>query len=486
MEENSREHLDTDNETGGEDGLVGNVNKLMVTPPGYTGPPKKGHIVFDACFESGNLGRVDYISEFEFDLFIRPDTCNPRFRVWFNFTVENVRETQRVIFNIVNFSKTKSLYRDGMSPVVKSTSRPKWQRLPAKNVYYYRCPDHRRNYVMSFAFCFDREDDVYQFAYCYPYTYSRLQHYLASLERRNLDYLLREQLGLSVQQRRLDLLTITNPAHLNQEREKRVVFLTARVHPGESPASFICQGVIDFLVSQHPIAQVLRDHVIFKIVPMLNPDGVFLGNYRCSLMGFDLNRHWQDPSPWAHPTLHAVKQLIVQMNQDPKVSLEFYIDVHAHSTMMNGFMYGNVFEEEERGQRQAVFPQLLCQNAPDFSLSSTSFNRDMVKAGTGRRFLGGLLDDTSYCYTLEVSFYSYMTAGSTSPVPYTEDGYMKLGRNVARTFLDYYKLNNLIDESKLTGHINSPFDGTSTSYQGNNAGNGKVKGDRKPHGVRDY
>lgn len=34
-------------------------------------------------------------------------------------------------------------------------------------------------------------------------------------------------------------------------------------------------------------------------------------------MGFDLNRHWQDPSQWAHPTLHAVKQLIIQMNQDP-------------------------------------------------------------------------------------------------------------------------------------------------------------------------
>lgn len=51
---------------------------------------------------------------------------------------------------------------------------------------------------MSFAFCFDREDDVYQFAYCYPYTYSRLQHYLSNLEQRNLDYLKREQLGLSV------------------------------------------------------------------------------------------------------------------------------------------------------------------------------------------------------------------------------------------------------------------------------------------------
>ncbi|CAB1331950.1 unnamed protein product, partial [Coregonus sp. 'balchen'] len=88
---------------------------------------------------------------------------------------------------------------------------------------------------------------------------------------------------------------------------------------------------------------------------------------------------------------------------------------------MNGFMYGNVFEEEERVQRQAVFPRLLCQNAPDFSFSNTSFNHDVVKAGTGRRFLGGLLDDMSYCYTLEVSFYSYMAAGSTAPVPYTED-----------------------------------------------------------------
>uniref|UniRef100_A0A8D2M2M8 Cytosolic carboxypeptidase N-terminal domain-containing protein n=1 Tax=Zonotrichia albicollis TaxID=44394 RepID=A0A8D2M2M8_ZONAL len=214
---------------GSDDIIAGNVSKYIVLPAGYCGQPKKGHLIFDACFESGNLGRVDHVSEFEYDLFIRPDTCNPRFRVWFNFTVENVKESQqvsagvgmtmlfgyprqeRVIFNVVNFSKTKSLYRDGMAPMVKSTSRPKWQRIPSKNVYYYRCPDHRKNYVMSFAFCFDREDDTYQFAYCYPYTYTRLQHYLDNLQRRNMDYFCRELLGLSVQKRRLDLLTITSP-----------------------------------------------------------------------------------------------------------------------------------------------------------------------------------------------------------------------------------------------------------------------------------
>ncbi|KAK2519790.1 hypothetical protein Q9233_011812 [Columba guinea] len=53
-----------------------------------------------------------------------------------------------------------------------------------------------------------------------------------------------------------------------------------------------------------------------------------------------------------------------------KINLEFYIDIHAHSTMMNGFMYGNIFEDEERFQRQAVFPKLLCQNAEDFSYST--------------------------------------------------------------------------------------------------------------------
>ncbi|MXQ88294.1 hypothetical protein E5288_WYG017140 [Bos mutus] len=80
-------------------------------------------------------------------------------------------------------------------PHIKGSKR---QRLPPKNVYYYRCPDHRKNYVMSFAFCFDREEDIYQFAYCYPYTYTRFQHYLDSLQKRNMDYFFREQLGQSV------------------------------------------------------------------------------------------------------------------------------------------------------------------------------------------------------------------------------------------------------------------------------------------------
>ena len=71
-------------------------------------------------------------------------------------------------------------------------------RIPPKHVFYYRCPDHRKNYVLSFVFCFDREDDVYQFSYCFPYSYTRLQNYLDTIEKRNMDFFQRELLCLSV------------------------------------------------------------------------------------------------------------------------------------------------------------------------------------------------------------------------------------------------------------------------------------------------
>lgn len=69
--------------------------------------------------------------------------------------------------------------------------------------------------------------------------------------------------------------------------------MTARIHPGESNSSFVMKGIIDFLTSNDNIEAItLRKHFVFKIVPMVNVDGVIYGNYRCSLSGFDLNRVW--------------------------------------------------------------------------------------------------------------------------------------------------------------------------------------------------
>lgn len=80
--------------------------------------------------------------------------------------------------------------------------------------------------------------------------------------------------------------------------------LTARVHPGETPSSWMMKGFIDFLTGESNQARYLRDQFIFKLVPMLNPDGVIVGNSRCSLTGRDLNRQYRTviretyPSVW--------------------------------------------------------------------------------------------------------------------------------------------------------------------------------------------
>lgn len=78
---------------------------------------------------------------------------------------------------------------------------------------------------------------------------------------------------------------------------------------------------------------------------MLNPDGVIYGNYRCSLLGVDLNWRWVNPSKILHPTIYYTKQLIKML--DIERSVELYTDIHGHSRKFNIFMYGCNYQEFE-------------------------------------------------------------------------------------------------------------------------------------------
>jgi murein tripeptide amidase MpaA len=51
-------------------------------------------------------------------------------------------------------------------------------------------------------------------------------------------------------------------------------------------------GLIKFLCSEK--AAELRSQMIFKILPMVNVDGVVLGNFRTGLLGLDLNRLFKE------------------------------------------------------------------------------------------------------------------------------------------------------------------------------------------------
>jgi murein tripeptide amidase MpaA len=154
-----------------------------------------------------------------------------------------------------------------------------------------------------------------------------------------------------------DLLTITTfndpPDKL---RQKKGIVISSRVHPGETGASLMMQGVIDFLVGPTVGAKFLRDNFLIKIVPMINIDGVINGNTRVSLAGVDLNRMWMEPLKDTHPVLYHLKWLLKRMNEERSVVV--FCDFHGHSRKKNIFMYGNSTKNDTRF-KERVFPLLL-------------------------------------------------------------------------------------------------------------------------------
>ena len=93
--------------------------------------------------------------------------------------------------------------------------------------------------------------------------------------------------------------------------------ITARIHPGETPAQFIMQGMLDFLCSPtDPRAAALRDRLVFQVVPMLNPDGVYHGHYRADTRGVNLNRVYAAPSAELHPPCYAIGALVREHPQE--------------------------------------------------------------------------------------------------------------------------------------------------------------------------
>ena len=135
------------------------------------------------------------------------------------------------------------------------------------------------------------------------------------------------------------MVIITNfNSHEEEIADRPAIILSGRVHPGESNSSFIVEGIMDFLVSNESAANKLRSKFVFKIVPMLNPDGVIVGNYRSSLAGYDLNRQWISPSPRLFPEIAGVKGMI-RKTLDSR-ELFMYCDFHGHSRAKNLFMFG--------------------------------------------------------------------------------------------------------------------------------------------------
>ncbi|XP_043660578.1 uncharacterized protein LOC122624884 isoform X6 [Drosophila teissieri] len=416
-------------------------------------PEEYDGLEFESRFESGNLAKAVQITPTYYELYLRPDLYTSRSKQWFYFRVRRTRRKMLYRFSIVNLVKSDSLYNDGMQPVMYSTLGAKeksegWRRC-GDNICYYRNDDESASnsaneddednstYTLTFTIEFEHDDDTVFFAHSYPYTYSDLQDYLMEIQRHpvkskfcKLRLLCRTLAGNNVY-----YLTVTAPSS-NEEnmRRKKSIVVSARVHPSETPASWMMKGLMDFITGDTTVAKRLRHKFIFKLVPMLNPDGVIVGNTRNSLTGKDLNRQYRTVIRETYPSIWYTKAMIRRLIEECGVAM--YCDMHAHSRKHNIFIYGCENKRNpEKKLTEQVFPLMLHKNSADrFSFESCKFKIQRSKEGTGRIVVWMLGITNSY--TIEASF-GGSSLGSRKGTHFNTQDYEHMGRAFCETLLDY-------------------------------------------------
>ncbi|XP_072573911.1 cytosolic carboxypeptidase 2-like isoform X2 [Paramormyrops kingsleyae] len=400
------------------------------------------HLVFESRFQSGNLQKAVQTGVYDYELTLRTDLYTTKHTQWFYFQVRNMKADVTYRFTIVNLMKSRSLYSSGMKPLLYSeraaqTQRVGWMRVGSDIKYYRnnREDDGQAFYLLTWTFQFPHEADICYLAHSYPYTYSDLQRYLmgvtsdpATAVHCKLRVLCHSLAGNAVY-----VLTVTSPS-ISREvgRAKRVVVVTSRVHPGETVSSWMMQGFLDFLLSDTQDAQLLRDTFVFKVVPMLNPDGVVVGNYRCSLAGRDLNRNYCTLLRDSFPCVWHMHNMMKRLMTEREVIL--YCDFHGHSRKNNVFMYG--CDNGSRTTLQArVFPLMMSKNAADkFSYKSCKFKVSKHKEGTARIVMWKLGITNSY--TMESTF-GGSTLGKRKGTHFSTQDLKSLGYLFCDTLLDY-------------------------------------------------
>ena len=415
------------------------------------------NVIFDSDFEEGNLRMAIEISKNkEYDLIMRPETNAKKLYTFFFFSVliksyENNNEKNNMIkLNIINKPKDKNFY-NGQCPVLMfDTSINKWTRNTF-NVYAInnglKNPNLKNEFksYFSLTFSFNFKPNVkYYFASCYPYTYTQLRLYLNTLNKNCYKRIIKfGEAGKTFNNNKIPYIVITNFECDEEElNEKKCVLVTGRIHSGETVSSYVVQGLIDFLVNlNNPISKYLRDKFIFKIIPMLNIDGVIFGNYRLNILGKDMNRLWTPNIPFNSDEcdqsslyINSIIDIIKKTLNNRNIFL--YCDFHGHSGKHNYFLYGCPKEGNENYHKK--FMEIYAKKSNIFSLNDCVHKIMPKKMNTCRALLKNVFSvDLSYC--LETSMFSYVLKDEINGkkiCPFTIEKYKQIGMDFCLSLFD--------------------------------------------------
>lgn len=297
-------------------------------------------------FDGGNIEIVDITRPDDAHLRIRLDS-NSEFLQWFNFRVSEARDLPLTL-HLDNAGQT--------------SYPPGWHGYHAVATYdrqhFFRVPTSYDGQRLTISHTPTR--DVVYYSYFAPYSHERHQDLIArSLAAPGVHH---ELLGATLDGRDLDLLRVGEPGD-----GRKVCWIIARQHPGETMAEWLMEGLIARLIDpEDPIGAALRRRAVFYLVPNMNPDGAFRGNLRVNAAGANLNREWQEPSRERSPEVLLVRQRMQQTGVD------FCLDVHGDEALPYNFIAGpdGVTSVPPRVHAlQDAYEQALVRASPDFQMT---------------------------------------------------------------------------------------------------------------------
>lgn len=284
-------------------------------------------IRFCSDFESGAIGEVTHLDSATF-VMMKGDTVSmhsftitgsydPKNPVdtalapsprWFYFAISGV-EGKLLYLNFENTDPLRPMY---------SYDNVTWERLEP-------CEAAFRKVSKRF------ERDTVYLAYYQPYTYSYLQKRLGEWGENS--WVEVDSVGHSLENRAIWLMHVTDTS-VAPEFKKRV-WLHARQHPSESPASWLTDGFISALVADTPMGAALRREIDAYIIPMTNPDGVANGLSRSNVTGVNQEINFARSDDSTVVEVKFIKEVLERLNGEAP----FDVALNVHSQVANHASY---------------------------------------------------------------------------------------------------------------------------------------------------
>ena len=293
-------------------------------------------------FDAGNIDVIDASDPRDVQLAIRKDVAADH-RQWFYFRVTGAKgvplRLRLVNAHACSYPKAWEGYR-----VAYSTDQQAWHR------------EARTSYEDG-ALVIEHTPtaDAVWFAYFAPYPLVRQEEMVARWQQHGV----LERLGATVDGLDLDLLRFGEPGD-----DKRVIWVVARQHPGESMASWWIEGFVERLIdAADPLAGALLEKAVVYVVPNMNPDGSRRGHLRTNAVGANLNREWHEPTMERSPEVKLVRDRM------DATGCDLCLDVHGDEELPYNFVSGAEGTPgwgERRANLQAGFLAAYEDASPDF------------------------------------------------------------------------------------------------------------------------